>query len=243
MREVRYGPLLARVTGGDDGKGGGTGPVVVLLHGFGAPGHDLVQLGMVMPVPDRVRFVFPEAPLSLGAAYGEGRAWWMLDIEALQRRAQGKHSAKDERVREAPEGMIAARKQVIACLDAIERDLCSRAHGLILGGFSQGAMVSCDVALHDGRPLDGLVLLSSTIVARRDWEPRMAARKGLKIFQSHGTEDPLLPYDEAVVLRELWKKAGADVSFVEFRGGHTIPPQVLTALTRFIVDSTAPPPP
>ena len=44
MREIQLGGLRTRVTGGTDGKGGGNGPLVVLLHGFGAPGNDLVPL-------------------------------------------------------------------------------------------------------------------------------------------------------------------------------------------------------
>jgi predicted esterase len=58
MRDETYGGLRVRVTGGRDRRGGGDGPLVVLMHGFGAPGDDLV--------PSEVRFAFPEAPLDLG---------------------------------------------------------------------------------------------------------------------------------------------------------------------------------
>ena len=44
MRIAQFGGLTVRLTGGTDGKGGGNGPIVVLLHGFGAPGDDLVPL-------------------------------------------------------------------------------------------------------------------------------------------------------------------------------------------------------
>jgi phospholipase/carboxylesterase len=44
MRVDKLGGLTVRLTGGTDGKGGGNGPLVVLLHGFGAPGDDLVPL-------------------------------------------------------------------------------------------------------------------------------------------------------------------------------------------------------
>ena len=43
----------------------GDGPLVLLLHGFGAPGDDLVSLADVLNVPAGTRFVFPEGPLSL----------------------------------------------------------------------------------------------------------------------------------------------------------------------------------
>ncbi|MEC7348151.1 MAG: hypothetical protein VYB60_04695, partial [SAR324 cluster bacterium] len=64
--------------------------VVILCHGFGAPGEDLVPLGQWMgdqypELGKRVRFVFPEAPLSLAQmGMPGGRAWWMIDTEALQ---------------------------------------------------------------------------------------------------------------------------------------------------------------
>src|SRR5580704_2280770 len=51
MKLVKLGDLDARVTGGSDREGGGDGPVVVLLHGFGAPGDDLVPLGRVLAAP------------------------------------------------------------------------------------------------------------------------------------------------------------------------------------------------
>jgi predicted esterase len=52
----------------------------VLLHGFGAPGDDLLPLAEALDLP--VRFVFPAAPLELGMGgfYGDSRAWWMLDL-------------------------------------------------------------------------------------------------------------------------------------------------------------------
>ena len=69
MREERLAGLQTVITGGTDGVGGGDGPVVVLLHGFGAPGAALVPLAGALPVPDGTRFVFPAAPLSLAPSF------------------------------------------------------------------------------------------------------------------------------------------------------------------------------
>jgi phospholipase/carboxylesterase len=81
----RLGGLQVRLTGGTDGRGSGDGPVVVLLHGWGAPGDDLVPLGQEIDAPRGTRYVFPEAPLSLQMGFGDSRAWWMLDLEKRQR--------------------------------------------------------------------------------------------------------------------------------------------------------------
>src|SRR5208282_2123552 len=97
MRTLELGGLRVRVTGGTDREGGGDGPALVLLHGFGAPGDDLVSLWRVLAAPAGTRFVFPEAPVSLAAmGYGEGRAWWMIDMERMLelQRGQPRDAAK-----------------------------------------------------------------------------------------------------------------------------------------------------
>lgn len=233
MRMLQLGDLNVRVVGGEDREGGGTGPLVVLLHGYGAPGDDLVPLQRVLNVPREVRFAFPEAPLSPPdlAMYG-GRAWWPIDVMALQQAAAAGHAR--DRMRETPAGLVEARGQVDAMLDALVRELSVPADQLILGGFSQGAMLSLDVALHTARPLAGLILLSSTFLNRDVWEPLMAARMDVPVLQTHGMQDPLLGFDIAVELRKALEKAGSKVEWVEFRGGHELPHTVLDAMGKFI---------
>ena len=59
MRIEELEGLKVRIVGGTDGQGGGNGPVVILLHGFGAPGHDLVPLWKALDAPQGTRFLFP----------------------------------------------------------------------------------------------------------------------------------------------------------------------------------------
>ena len=230
MKVEQLGGLKVRLTGGTDGRGGGAGPVVVLLHGWGAPGDDLVPLWSEIDAPPGARFVFPEAPLPLQMGIGDSRAWWMLDIERRQREiAAGR--ARDLS-REVPKGLAEARAKVSALLDELERRL--GATQIVLGGFSQGAMLACDVALHSGKPLAGLVMLSGTLLAADEWTPLMPKRKGLKVFQSHGSVDPLLPSFMAEQLRDLLAQAGLSVEWIGFRGGHEIPGIVLDKLGGFL---------
>jgi phospholipase/carboxylesterase len=236
MQTTKIAGLDVRMTGGTDRAGGGDGPVVVLLHGFGAPGDDLVPLWRVLSVPREVRFVFPEAPLA-PRELGGGRAWWPLDLVAMQaERARGQRS---DRSRQEPDGLAAAREHVIALLDGVEERMGVRGDQIVLGGFSQGAMVSCDVALRTERPLAGLALLSTTLLCRQIWEPRMALRKGLPVFQSHGRRDELLPFEAAVELRDLLRAAGCALDWVEFNGGHEVPQPVLEGLSKLINASLA----
>src|SRR5258706_877282 len=80
VTRVEIAGLTTRIVG--PGPNGGAALTVVLMHGFGAPGDDLVQLASVIDAP--VRFVFPAAPLELGGLYGDSRAWWLLDLVRLE---------------------------------------------------------------------------------------------------------------------------------------------------------------
>jgi phospholipase/carboxylesterase len=217
---VRLGGLDAVVAGEGDG------PAVVLCHGFGAPAEDLVPLARLLDAPAGTRFVFPAAPLELGLPFSDARAWWMIDLGRYERDIREGRGATW--TREVPAGLAAARERLVALVE----ELAPRR--LILGGFSQGAMLACDVALRTQIPLAGLVLLSGAIVAEDEWAPRFAARRGLPVFMSHGTGDPLLPYVVAERLRLFFEDAGADVTFEGFRGGHELPPAVMNGLGAFL---------
>lgn len=233
MREAKLGALDCRVTGGPNRDGDGNGPVVVLLHGFGAPGHDLVGLWRVLDVPEEVRFVFPEAPLSLGGmGFGEARAWWMIDVERLERAIQSGQTR--DMSEEVPEGLAQAREQLVTTLDAVEQELDVGGDRVVVGGFSQGAMLALDTVLRTERSFAGTVLMSSTLLAREQWCARMAAREGMPVLQSHGEQDPLLPFSLAEELREHLREAGLHVQWVPFQGGHEIPARVLARLGGFL---------
>ncbi|MFK7990705.1 MAG: alpha/beta hydrolase [Sandaracinaceae bacterium] len=232
---MQLGPLDVRILGGSDGKGGGDGPIVVLLHGFGAPGDDLVPLWRAFDVPSDVRWVFPAAPLTLPSmGFGmESRAWWMIDMFALEE-AMARGEMRDLS-KTMPEGLPGARTAVLEMLDALTAELGPAP--LMLGGFSQGAMLSLDVALHMDRPLSALFLMSGTLLDESVWVPRMAARRNLPVLLSHGRQDPLLPFSLSERLREHLTAAGMAVEHVPFNGGHDIPPPVIQGLERVLLQA------
>lgn len=232
------GPLNVRILGGDDGRGSGDGPAVVLLHGFGATGTDLVPLANYIDAPPGTRFVFPEAPLALDHMFGvPARAWWMIDMERMQR-AMMTGQVRDL-TRDVPEGLASARDMLIECLDAVSERLGVTDDRTIVGGFSQGAMLTTDVTLRTERPFAGLAVLSGTLLAEKEWTPKMPARAGLPVFQSHGRVDPILPFSFAEQLHAALVDAGLKASFVPFSGQHEIPMEVLEGLGRFVLEALA----
>jgi len=234
MHEETFGQLQARVAGGPDREGGGDGPVVVLLHGFGAPGDDLAHLWRILDVPRETRFVFPVGPLSFNMGLGESRAWWMIDVERLE--AQLAAGEMRDLSSGMPEGADQAREMLDTLLDDVQDRLGVSSDRLVLGGFSQGAMLSCDLVLRTDRQVAGLVLMSGTLLAEAEWVPLMKKRQGLRVLQSHGMQDPLLPFAVAERLRDHLSSAGLRVEWVQFHGGHEIPDSVIDRLGAFITD-------
>jgi len=232
MRRDKVGGLDVRITGGTDGKGGGSGPVVILLHGFGAPGDDLVSLADFLHVPAGTRFVIPEGPLSLSFGPRDARAWWLIDMARIA--ADQAAGRIRDLSNEIPKGLAPARETMLAFLKEIEQKFGADPRKTVLGGFSQGAMLSCDLMLRTAQPYAGLIQLSGTLLATQEWTPLLQKRKGLPVFQSHGMQDELLPYVGAEKLRDTLTHAGLSVEWHSFRGGHEIPRAVLQRLGPFI---------
>lgn len=207
----------------------GTAPraLVVLCHGFGAAGHDLAGLGreILRQYPDlagAARFVFPAAPIPLDeVGIPGGRAWWMLDIEKLNRAIQ-RGELRDLRNDHPPE-LPAAREQLTELLAIVTRDAGLPMSQVVLGGFSQGSMLATDVSLRLPEPPGHLAVLSGSLLAEDEWRELAQRRGPLSVFQSHGYQDPILPYQTAEWLRDLLVDSGIDVEFHPFQGMHEIP--------------------
>jgi len=206
--------------------GGKPSFVVVLCHGFGAPGTDLVSLGpellQIEPgLQDRVQFVFPEAPLSLDemGMFG-GRAWWMTDVGRFQ--AAIEQGRVRELCSETPEGLPHARSLVMSLVEELRTSTGLPMSKFLLGGFSQGSMVATDITLRLDEPPAGLCVFSGSLISEDEWRELAARRRNLPVLQCHGRQDPILPFAAAEWLNELLTGGGMSVEFAPFDGMHTI---------------------
>jgi len=210
-------------------KGGKGPPTVVLLHGYASSAEHWIPFTETIPVSPHVRFLLPQASektLRTDAAL-EGRAWWSLDLAAHLRPGRGGIDLAGE----SPEGLQKAARQVRALLSAEGN---TTLHPFVLGGFSQGAMVACQIAFASDEPLAALVVLSGAPINESKWCAQMGRRRGLPVFLSHGRYDPILPLDLSERLSAEMAAAGLAVTFVPFDGGHEIPAEVVAALGNFL---------
>lgn len=208
-----------------EGEGG---PLVVLLHGFAGLAEDLAPFGRSMGVAGT--FVFPEAPIDLAPRGLRGKAWLASDGTtgpgAIT--SSGPRDLSDFE----PEDLDEARARLASLLDELVAENPNAP--LILGGFSQGAMLAFDLALRTERPVAGLVQLSGCRIAAREWNPRLRGRRGTRAFISHGRQDPDLSFAAAEAWQSDLAAAGWNVDFFPFDGGHETPLGVLRALKKFL---------
>lgn len=204
-------------------------PTVILFHGYGADMNDLAPLAGAIPGAPKANWVFPNGHISIDmGGYGEARAWFPLRIAEMQ--AAMEKGVPIDFSRESPPGMKRARE---AALELI-RELKLPAKKLVIGGFSQGAILATDVVMHLPEAPAGLVILSGTVANSAIWEQKGITHKGLKFFMSHGNHDEILPIQGAQTLQQLLSKTGWSGKLISFHGGHGIPPEVLIQLGQFL---------
>jgi phospholipase/carboxylesterase len=201
-------------------RGGQGPPSLVLLHGYGSQAGDWLQFEHKLQVPRNGRLVFPQGPLRgpLGS-----RGWWWLNIEG--------HVPPGERFPDfstaTPAGLKVASQLVRNLLDKVPGPI-------VLGGFSQGAMLSGEIAFQTDQPMAALVLLSGTTVNEAAWVERFPGRRQMPIFIAHGRHDGVLPFATMERFQARIKAAGLDVTWFPFDGGHNVPDSVIDALNQFL---------
>jgi phospholipase/carboxylesterase len=198
--------------------------LLVLLHGYAMQPSDLSPFAHSLQLP--ALFLLPRGPVSSPIG---GQAWWEVDLESREAAlALGPRDLCDD----YPRGLPQARRVLGEFLDIVTREYQPRR--IILGGFSQGGMLSLDWALRGSRFVDGLVLLSASRIAARDWEPQRHRLRDLPVFVSHGEADQDLSFSAGERLRDFVLQSEARTTWVPFPGGHVIPLVVWRALRKFV---------
>ncbi|HVT13524.1 MAG TPA: hypothetical protein VHE55_14765 [Fimbriimonadaceae bacterium] len=189
-------------------------PVLVLLHGLGADEQDLI--GLSTELDPRLYVVSFRAPYSTG--YG-GYAWFGIDFLPDGGRII------DEDQAEASLGVLIDDLRELSAALAPSR--------LVLGGFSQGAMMSAGVVLRQPEILDAAWLMSGRLIPAFDTGAEPAKR--LPILQQHGLYDDLLPATDGRALAEILRAKGHELKYSEYPMAHQISYESLEEAARWLV--------
>ncbi len=169
-----------------------------------------------------IRFVFPAAPHTLeDLGMPDGRAWWPINMAQLAAAVQS--SSFSDLHDQQPPGIDEARETLCETIRAIKADLCGDDTLLVLGGFSQGAMLTMDASLRGSiEPPDLLIQFSGTLICQSKWKASLAKLANTFVYQSHGTIDPILPFSSAQALNQFLCDGNVQTKFHAFDGPHTI---------------------
>ena len=188
MADLLNGPRV-------EAKNGQAKQLIVFLHGYGADGNDLIEIGKQWraSLPDAA-FVSPHAPEPCGAS-PMGRQWFPLTMRD-----------PDERWR----GVVKARPILDAFLDA---ELAKRGldeSRLALVGFSQGTMMALHVGLRRERAPAAILGYSGVLVGPEQLAEATAkdpAGAPSPILLIHGHQDQLIPFEALFESAEALAKA------------------------------------
>lgn len=203
------------------------GPWIIFFHGFGADANDLFPLGEIITTDKRYNWLFPNGPLDVPMSAG-GRAWWPIDMMEIQKAILS--GQERDMSLNTPAGLD---KAVTMALDMIKQ-LRVPWDNIILGGFSQGAMLATELYLNAPEAPKGLVIMSGTLVHQDKWKDLIPKRAGKKFFQSHGTADQILSHRQAARLETLLTQNGMKGHLLSFAGGHEIPMPVMKKIGEYI---------
>lgn len=203
------GPALAHLVRPASGEPRGA---LVLLHGRGVDEHDLHPLLDLLDPRRRLDAYTPGAPLWLPPG---GRHWYVS-------RAVGFPD---------PETFRSSFELLSSFLDG----LGVAPERLVLGGFSQGTVMSYAATLGPDRPRPAALLaLSGFLPEVPGFELDLSRAAGLPVAIGHGALDPVIGVDFGREARRRLEEAGAAVTYHESPIGHTIDPRFLATLPAFV---------
>jgi phospholipase/carboxylesterase len=214
--------------------------IVVMLHGFAKPRETLLIMAEREATKFGTIFIFPEAPVALD---WRRRAWWRprsaVAMDALEGWSprNGRPGRRTKTVLPDQE-VVAARRQVISLLAEVRRRFEVRNDELLLAGFSQGATLALDVALHLKEPVGGLAFLSGKPLDPAAYADSLDRLDDVPVLIAHGRYDPLASFSAVDRMRRAMKRAGIDVVWVPYDGGHDISQSAQWQLRKFIRGTT-----
>ncbi len=215
-------------------SGGPARHLVVLLHGYGSDGNDLIGLARCWheAMPDTA-FVAPHGPEPCELA-PMGYQWFSLDDydPDLARRDPARMAERYNRM------VVAAERVAPAAAGFIDDELASLGldrSRLALVGFSQGTMLSLHLALRHDRPCAAVLGYSGALLGADGLARAITARP--PVLLCHGDADDVVPVNALFDAATALGQAEVAVQWHVCPGlGHGVDEPGLTIGARFLID-------
>ena len=192
--------------------------LLVLMHGVGSNEQDL--FGLAPYIPETFHVVSLRAPYRMGP---NANAWFEFGVNP-----DGSRTIDEEQE-------IASRALVVQTVEALTRQLNVPASRVIVGGFSQGGIMSLSVLLTKPELVAGAMALHSRLLPEVLSQIAPAsAFAGKQLWVSQGLQDNVIPVANGHFIVKQVEPLGLNLTYREFEGAHEIRPQELTALVAWL---------
>lgn len=190
---------------------------LVLFHGRGTSEHDLHPLLDALDPQRRLLGATPGGPLVLPPG---GAHWYVVREIGYPDR----------------ETFMSSYELAAAWLDGLADETGIPAARTIVGGFSQGAVMSWALGLGDGRPRPAGIVALSGFVPTVDGFDLDLSPPLPPVAIGHGTYDPVISVEFGRQARKILEEAGADVLYRESPMPHTVDPAFIAELQPWVSD-------
>ena len=181
--------------------------VIVLCHGYGGDGKDISTLAINWQrfLPEAI-FLCPNAP-EICAVNPQGYQWFDLS------------SDKEELILEKS---LIVEEKLNTFIDQILNNFQLEPNNLALVGFSQGCMMSIQIALKKKKQISCLIGYSGKVINQKHLSDNIHSKP--KIFLMHGANDTLVPPTHLLEAKEYLVKHGLKIKTKMFKDcEHRIP--------------------
>jgi len=195
---------------------------VIWLHGLGADGYDFEPIVPELNFANKAhtRFIFPHAPVrSVTINMGMNmRAWYDILETDLGRQIDL------EGIRESA-GFLSE-------LVSQQMDQGIKQGNIVLAGFSQGGVISLYHGLADDQAYAGILALSTYYPGTT----LNAGNSSTPVMMMHGSQDPVIPLEQARKSYELILSAGIKADWKDYPMPHSVCPQQIQEIGRWLDD-------
>jgi phospholipase/carboxylesterase len=188
---------------------------LVLFHGRGADEHDLFGLLDALDPERRLLGLTPRGPLRLPPG---GAHWYAVRQIGFP----------------DPATFLATYARASAWLDALAAETGIPPERTVLGGFSQGAVMSYALGLARGRPRPAAIVALSGFVPTVDGFELDLERPLPPVAIGHGIHDPVIGVEWGRRAQALLEEAGAEVLHREYPLPHAIDPRFVGELVPWL---------
>lgn len=197
--------------------------LLVLMHGVGSNAQDLFSLAPY--VPPQFHVLSLQAPYAMGP---DAFAWFQFSVNADGSRTID----ADQEVR--------SRALLVQTLEQAGKQLGIPPERVVVGGFSQGGVMSLSLLLTQPALLHGICVWHSRLLPEvLPLQVAPEALAGRQVWLSHGTQDNVIPLTSAHLVRARLEPLPVALTYREYPCAHTIHPDELRDAMQWLQKLTA----